>query len=185
MSVAALRAALDQFGLTQIELAELLSVTPRTVSLWATGETQVPGPVLAYLRVLSRLGPEALSGEFASLDRRKLMIENGLYKIDFTGNQGWGDGILILQNGIIAGHDVGDVQYDGRYSFNGKSSTNTLELTIAVPPHGELVTGFVAGPAGAKIPVVAECGRPAPECEFVAFVGGKKVLGKIRKLRAL
>jgi Helix-turn-helix len=185
MSTATLRTVLERFGLTQVEFAELLSVTPRTVSLWATGETQLPGPVLAYLRVLQLLGPDGVAAELLNLDRRKQMLDNGLYKIDFAGRAGWGDGVLVLQNGAVTGCDIGNVQYDGAYSFDNGKRVNKIELTIAVPPYGELVTGFIAGASGAKLPVIAECSRPDPETDFVASVNGQKVIGKIRKLRTL
>ena len=185
MSAVMLRGVLERFGLTQVEFAELLSVTPRTVNLWATGETQLPGPVLAYLRVVQRLGPDGVAAELLNLDRRKQMLENGLYRINFAGATGWGDGVLVLQNGTITGCDVGTVQYDGSYSFDNQKQVNKIELVIGVPPYGELVTGFTAGAVGAKLPVIAECPRPDPEANFVASVNGRPVTGKIQKLRAL
>ncbi|MEQ1710457.1 MAG: helix-turn-helix domain-containing protein, partial [Hyphomicrobium sp.] len=64
-----LKGILDQLGLKQTELARLLDVSSRTVSLWATGETALPGPVAAYLRVV-RSRPDVLHLELKRLEGR-------------------------------------------------------------------------------------------------------------------
>jgi hypothetical protein len=185
MTAPELRSVLERFGLAQVEFAELLGVTPRTVSLWATGENQLPGPVSAYLRVLQMLGPDGVAAELRNLARRRQMLDNGLYRIDFTGAVGWGNGVLVLKDGNIAGTDIGGVQYDGRYAFDTANSVNVLDLIIDVPPNGELVTGLVAGPNGEKVSVRAVCVRPSPEAVFVASGRGQQVQGNLQKLRAL
>lgn len=47
-----LKQILDRQALRQADLARLLDVSPRTISLWATGETALPGPVADDLRVV-------------------------------------------------------------------------------------------------------------------------------------
>jgi DNA-binding transcriptional regulator YiaG len=42
-------------GISQARLAELIDVHPNTVSTWATGAVQTPGPVAAYLRLVGRV----------------------------------------------------------------------------------------------------------------------------------
>ena len=50
-----LRSYLEEFGLSQADLARLVSVTPRAVSLWMKGDREVPGAVEAYVRLLATL----------------------------------------------------------------------------------------------------------------------------------
>jgi len=49
--------ALDKFGLSPPSFAKLVGVTPRAVSLWLSGQREVPGPVCAYVRLLLSLPP--------------------------------------------------------------------------------------------------------------------------------
>src|SRR5262245_56947988 len=103
MNGSELKSVLGRLSLKQTELAQLLDVSPRAVSTWATGESPVPGPVAAYLRVLQSLPPEQLRSELATLERSNEMLSNGLYRIDFAGNVGLGGGVLILRDGVISG----------------------------------------------------------------------------------
>lgn len=64
---------------------------------------------------------------------------NGIYSIAFRGQADWGLGLLVLQNGIITGADVGGVTYDGTYKDLG--SALTVDLKITVPPGARLVQG--------------------------------------------
>ena len=47
------RAALTGLGLTQAGFARVALVDARTVRRWALGERDVPGPVIALLRLLA------------------------------------------------------------------------------------------------------------------------------------
>ena len=53
------RAALAGMGMTQVGFARVALVDARTVRRWALGERDVPGPVVALLRLL---GERAASG---------------------------------------------------------------------------------------------------------------------------
>jgi DNA-binding transcriptional regulator YiaG len=64
-----LRAALEALGLSQAEFAGLLGVTPRAVALWLAGERLVPGPVVAYLRIVKKLSPARRIDEFLRVMR--------------------------------------------------------------------------------------------------------------------
>ena len=50
-----LRTALDDLGLTQAELAQLLDTNPRTVRRWESGATPIPGAVAQTLHAWARL----------------------------------------------------------------------------------------------------------------------------------
>ena len=45
------RAALKKLGLSQQDVGRLLHAAPRTVRRWATGETELPGPVEMHIRL--------------------------------------------------------------------------------------------------------------------------------------
>ena len=53
------RDALARLGLAQEEVGRLLGAGPRTARRWASGETEVPGPVEMHIR-LWRDRPELL-----------------------------------------------------------------------------------------------------------------------------
>jgi predicted transcriptional regulator len=50
-----LAAQLDTLRVSPTELARLLHVTPRAVSMWLSGERTVGGPVVAYVELLAGL----------------------------------------------------------------------------------------------------------------------------------
>jgi DNA-binding transcriptional regulator YiaG len=52
MTAEQFRAALAALGMTQAAFARLALVDARTVRRWALGERDVPGPVIALLRLL-------------------------------------------------------------------------------------------------------------------------------------
>lgn len=60
------RDALDALGLSQLAAAKALEVDARTVRRWALGERDIPGPVIAALRCMTRL--QALGAEYRSAD---------------------------------------------------------------------------------------------------------------------
>lgn len=49
------RSALTRLNYRQCDLARLLDVTPRAVNMWARGDRKVPGPVVAWLRLVESL----------------------------------------------------------------------------------------------------------------------------------
>ncbi len=65
-----LKESLERLGLKQSEFARLIEMSPRTVSLWATGESPLPGPVTAYLRVLQLLPADVRAEEIRRVQGR-------------------------------------------------------------------------------------------------------------------
>lgn len=59
--------ARSDLGLSQVDFARLIEVTPRAVSLWMVGERAVPGPVKAYARLLLTAPLSARQIELARL----------------------------------------------------------------------------------------------------------------------
>ncbi len=174
-----LKDTLERLGLKQTELARLLDVSPRTVSLWATGESALPGPVLAYLRVLQMLPAEALAEELRRVKGRSKMMDEGIYgleyRAEFMGEAETGSALAALRNGKILGSDRWGGVFVGSYDYDPVSERNSVHLRLSVPPEGRLITGFSAGPEGAALDIVGSFARAAPVTTAVAKVAGHPV----------
>lgn len=173
-----LRGILDQLGLKQTELARLLDVSSRTVSLWATGETALPGPVAAYLRVV-RSRPDVLHLELKRLEGREKMLDEGIYGFTYKGeHMGVLDGdsaLAVLRNGKILGSDRAGGVFAGSYEYDGVNELNKVHVRMQVPPEGELVTGYAAGPDGAILDIAGNFQRAEPFSKAVIEVAGRPV----------
>ncbi|MDX2290376.1 MAG: hypothetical protein NW217_16345 [Hyphomicrobiaceae bacterium] len=182
-----LRDALDRLGLKQADFARLIEVSPRTVSLWATGESALPGPVAAYLRVLVLLPTERLAGELARIKGRKKMFDEGLYSLSY-GAQGLEDrdsALAVLRNGKILGSDRLGGVFSGSYEFDESAEVNRMHVRLQVPPCGTLVTGYAVGPQGAVIDIVGAFERAAPVARTTVDVLGAPVDVQLTYLGAL
>lgn len=147
MNSAELRVALADLRLSQVELAQLIRISPRAISLWLSGEREVSGPTAAYLALLRSL-PRALQvKEIARIRKEDPAIYEGLYRVDYVGSTGDGFGTLVLERGRAFGSDVGGVRYDGSYtpSTDHPGCVN-VHLHLTVPPNVPLVVGMPAQP---------------------------------------
>jgi len=180
MSENGLKYALERFGLRQAEFARLLAVSPRTVSQWATGTSEIPGPVAAYLRLLRHSGPDGVAGELSRLEGRSYMLDEGLYGLSYraeeeeTGPEG-GDALAVLRNGKILGSDRWGGVFAGSYVYDAACKLNRVHVRLDMPPDGVLVTGYRSGPAGETLEIVATFERAAPVSQAVVKVEGKAV----------
>ena len=147
MNTENLKQAMIALGLSKSELARLLGVTLRAVSMWDSGDREIPGPAVAYLRLLQSI-PKALQAkEFAQLSKGNPMLYDGMYLVKYTGRDGEGATVLVFIDGIVFGHD-GGVQYDGAYAPSpNESGSMDLQLCLTVPPGVALVQGVPAQPA--------------------------------------
>jgi hypothetical protein len=146
MNADELRQSLSSLAITQLDLARLLGVTSRAVSLWATDERGVPGPAAAYLRLLLAL-PKALQAkELATLKQEKSIMCEGMYLFTYQGHTGVGLGMIVLTDGHAFGTDTG-VQYDGTYAPSPtRPGFVDLQLKATVPPGIGLVQGVPPQP---------------------------------------
>lgn len=174
-----LKLQLQRLGIRQTELARLLEVSARTVSLWSTGAVPIPGPVAAYLRVLEATGPEGLDRELTRLAHRTHRINEGVYALSYHGlDRGLrteGEAIAILRNGNIMGSDRAGAIFRGTYIFDRFRATNKVHIQLSIPPAGMLVNGHAAGADGAAIDVVGEFRRKPCDTAIVLKVAGRPV----------
>ena len=145
-----LKDVLERLGLRQAELAKLLDVSARTVSLWATGETPLPGPVAAYLRVLRSAGAEVLASELRRLEGRDKMFNEGIYGVSYKGeNMGLLDGdsgLAVLRNGKILGSDRWGGVFMGRYEYDPVREHNRVHVRMQIRPRAS------SSPASPPVP---------------------------------
>jgi hypothetical protein len=173
-----LKLVLDRLGLKQSEFAKLLDVSPRAVSLWATGEVTLPGPVRAYLRMLQHAEPPVRSAELARLSSPRPAFKDGLYSLMYGTSSGSdkidkNGGVALLRSGRIVGSDAGGAKFEGTYQFDSTRQTNHFHVWLRIPPAGELATGLDAGETGAMVEVVADLDHADPVASTVVHVGGQ------------
>lgn len=85
------------------------------------------------------------------------MLRDGIYHVAYaadTQTPGCHDEALaIVRDGKILGSDRNGGVYSGFVDQDGSGDRDSVVLICEVPPGGELVTGFSAGPHGAIIPI--------------------------------
>jgi transcriptional regulator with XRE-family HTH domain len=179
MSQATLRERLQRLGLKQTELAQLLGVSPRTISLWATGEQALPGPAAGYLRLLEEASSATRDAEFRRLDDRNNQFDEGIYLVSYRGGaRGQTDGdsaVAILRSGRIVGADRHGGIFRGSYDFDPSSSLNNLHLRLEVPPFGVLINGVSGGSKGLSVDIIGSFKRASPTTKTTVNVAGVPV----------
>jgi transcriptional regulator with XRE-family HTH domain len=179
MSKLALKDWLLRLGLKQAELAQLVGVSPRTVSLWATGEQALPGPVSGYLRLLEDASSSTREREFRRLDERTCRFDEGIYRVTYRGSvrgeRETDTAIAVLRSGRIVGADRHGAVFRGSYDFNAEDKTNIVHLRVEIPPDGMLINGFDAGPKGAAVDLVGAFKRASPTAKAVLQVAGMPI----------
>ena len=143
-----LEEVMARLSISKPEMAGLLGVTVRGLNLWLSSDREIPGPVEAYVRLLSNVPATLVSQELARLKKGDPNMFEGMYLIAFEGAAGPGTGVLVLQGGTIYGHD-GGVSYDGDYRPTPATpGCLDLNLRVTVPAGVALVTGLPSQPAG-------------------------------------
>lgn len=108
-------------------------------------------------------------------------MDEGLYNLEYrssvlgASSESGGSALAVLRNGKILGSDRWGAVFMGSYEFDPVAELNSVHLRLHVPPEGELVTGFAAGPEGAIIEVAGQFARAAPVTRAVAEVAGHPV----------
>jgi hypothetical protein len=145
--------ALRDLSLSKPELARLIGVTARAVNLWSSGERDIPGPAIAYLRLLQSLPKALRTQELARINQENHMKYDGMYAVEFVGRTGDGICALVMMDGCVFGHD-GGVHYDGTYEPNQSDPGKMdLSLNLTVPAGVALVQGVPAQPAEYRFPL--------------------------------
>jgi hypothetical protein len=64
-----------------------------------------------------------------------------MYRITFGSIAGWGEGVLVFDEGRVFGIDVGRARYDGTYSPDLATGLVNLKVRVTFPPNGLAVFG--------------------------------------------
>jgi hypothetical protein len=142
MTSADIKVILAEMGITQVDFARLLGITPRAVALWMADERAIPGPAEAYVRLLRLLPLNLRQIELSRLKKKGTDMRDGMYGITFQGRQGAGMGVLIFDNGRVYGTDTEGVRYDGEYLFNESTGLADVKVKITFPPNVKSVFGI-------------------------------------------
>jgi hypothetical protein len=184
-----LRGVLDALRLRQAEFARLLDVSTRTVSLWMAGSVALPGPVLAYLRLLKAAPDDMRDAEFARVRSQGRQLSEGVYNLQYgpsaQSGKSTGHALAVLSCGRIAGADHWGGHFTGSYQFDAESQTSDVRLKVHVPPDGELITGFSAGQRGATLNIFAKLKCASKVASAVADIDGQPVEVTLTYLRPL
>jgi hypothetical protein len=107
------------------------------------------------------------------------MLADGIYGLAYAAGRERmpteGSALATLRSGRILGSDPWGGVFTGSCRFDAARRLSTVDLRRDVPPHGELITGVSAGPAGACIDIVAALEGGAPKLSSIVNVAGRPV----------
>jgi hypothetical protein len=116
------------------------------------------------------------------------MLPDGIYGLNFNsggfGSHGRaedrGDGLAVLRGGRIVGSDPNGGVFKGRYRYDAERCEAVIDVRLAIPPNGVLLTGLRAGPEGAFLDVSGRFPPPAPVSSATVDVGGAPLTVELR-----
>ncbi len=107
------------------------------------------------------------------------MLEDGIYGLQYQaereGKAGAGSGLAVLRAGKVLGSDPWGGVFSGSCEFDAETRRSKVRLQFDVPPEGELITGFCAGPTGAVLDIVGAVEGASPQAATVVDVAGTPV----------
>lgn len=119
---------------------------------------------------------------------RAPMLDDGLYGLSFESHEpgddaspvARGDGLAVLRGGRIVGSDRHGGVFKGHCRYDAARDEAVIELRLAIPPNGVLLTGLAAGPSGAFVDVSGRLPAPKPVSSGVLEVAGVPVAVELR-----
>jgi hypothetical protein len=138
-----LKRLLTDLNLSQAGFARLVGVTPRAVNLWMMEDRSIPGPAVAYVRLLASLPTNLRQVELRRLNERGKDMRDGIFRISFQGQASAGMGMMIFNNGLVYGSDTEGARYDGEYTFNETTKLVDANVKVTMPPNVRAVFGTV------------------------------------------
>jgi hypothetical protein len=115
------------------------------------------------------------------------MLDDGIYGLSFesraTGAEQtpcWGEGLAILRGGQILGSDPHGGVFKGSYRYDAARGEAVVEVRLAIPPNGVLLTGYEAGPAGTFVDVAGRFSPAKPVSSAVIDVAGTPMTVELR-----
>lgn len=117
------------------------------------------------------------------------MLDDGVYGLSFesrdAGSSGEGavhrgEGLAVLRAGQLLGSDRHGSIFRGCCRYDAARGEAVVEVRLALPPHGVLLTGLEAGPDGALIEIAGRFQPPRPVSSGVIEIGGATVAVELR-----
>lgn len=118
------------------------------------------------------------------------MLDDGVYGLSFESRGAGGDAdplshhrgeaLAVLRSGRIVGSDPHGGVFRGRCRYDAARGEAIVEVRLAVPPNGVLLTGLAAGPDGAFLDVAGRFPPPRPVSSAVIELGGTPVVVALR-----
>jgi len=138
-----LKQLLEDLSLTQAGFARLVGVTARAVNLWMMEDRAIPGPAIAYARLLGSLPINLRQVELGRLTERGTGMRDGMFGITFQGQIGAGMGTMIFDSGRVYGTDTERACYDGEYIFSEATKLVDVKVKVTMPPNVRAVFGTI------------------------------------------
>lgn len=116
------------------------------------------------------------------------MLDDGVYGLCFETRASGGfetepdrgEGLAVLRGGQILGSDSNGGIFRGSYRYDAGRGETQVDVRLAIPPHGILLTGFSAGPEGALVDVSGWFRRPRPVSSSVIDIAGAPIVVQLR-----
>ncbi|HUJ37130.1 MAG TPA: hypothetical protein VLW88_05585 [Hyphomicrobium sp.] len=107
------------------------------------------------------------------------MLKDGIYGLAYAAEgermPTEGSALATLRKGRIFGSDPWGGVFTGSCQFDADWRLNRVQLRLEVPPDGQLITGFSAGPGGASLDIEGAFEGAAPRLSTVVEVAGRPV----------
>ncbi len=122
------------------------------------------------------------------------MIDDGVYGLSFESQaipnkstdatdrsaRHVGEALAVLRDGIILGSDPHGGVFRGRYRYDPACDEAVVEVQLAIPPNGVLLTGLEVGPEGAFVDVSGRFRPGRPVSSAVLDIAGAPVAVELR-----
>lgn len=122
------------------------------------------------------------------------MIDDGVYGLSFesplkrdgAATPAWsGEALAVLRGGVILGSDPHGGVFRGRYRYDPVCGEAVIEVQLAIPPHGVLLTGLEAGSEGAFVDVSGRFRPKRPVSSAVVDIAGAPLAVELRYMGPL
>lgn len=114
------------------------------------------------------------------------MLDDGVYGLSFESRGGRedsplrGEGLAVLRDGRVLGSDRHGGVFRGHYRYDAARGEAVVEVRLAIPPNGVLLTGLEAGPDGAFLDVRGRFPLSRPVSTTMVDIGGTTVAVELR-----
>lgn len=116
------------------------------------------------------------------------MLDDGVYGLSFECRSGdgaggpplSGEGLAVLRGGRILGSDRHGGVFKGRCRYDAARGETVVEVRLAIPPNGVLLTGLEAGPDGAFLEISGRFPLSRPASSAVIEIGGAAIAVELR-----